>query len=130
MRNISLYPILTYLIAGIWLVNGLLCKVLDLVPRHERIVAAILGAPFSREFTLFIGIAEIIMAIWICSGYQSRLNAIGQITIILSMNLLEALLVPDLLLWGYMNIVYASIFCGVIYYWGFVLKAKEKRKRI
>jgi hypothetical protein len=29
------YQLLNYLIAAVWLVNGLFCKVLNLVPRHD-----------------------------------------------------------------------------------------------
>ncbi len=59
MLKLSLHPILTCLIAAVWLANGLLCKVLNLAPRHEQIVASILGNTYSREWTVSIGIAEI-----------------------------------------------------------------------
>ncbi len=35
--------ILNYLIAAVWIANGLFCKVLNLVPRHQEIVARIIG---------------------------------------------------------------------------------------
>ncbi len=38
-----LHQLLTYAIASVWLVNGLFCKVLNWVPRHQFIVARILG---------------------------------------------------------------------------------------
>jgi len=50
MRYENLYTIVTYLIAAVWLVNGLFCKVLHLTPRHERIVARILGEGISGLF--------------------------------------------------------------------------------
>jgi DoxX-like protein len=55
--------ILTFLIATVWLANGLLCKVLDFVPRHEQIVARILGNDYSRPLTILIGLSEIVMVI-------------------------------------------------------------------
>lgn len=64
------------------------------------------------------------MAIWIVTGYKSRLNAIIQIIVIAVMNMLEFILVPDLLLWGKMNSVFALLLIGVIYYNEFVLTAK------
>lgn len=109
----------------VWLVNGLYCKVLNQVPRHEEIVASILGETMSRPLTLLIGLSEIVMAIWIISRYQSKLNAIAQISIILLMNVLEFLLVPQLLLWGAYNFVFATIFAGLIYYTEFVLYDKN-----
>ncbi|PVH26906.1 DoxX-like family protein [Sphingobacterium corticibacter] len=124
----SLHTILTYLLTAVWLVNGLFCKVLKLVPRHEEIVATILGATYARELTLMIGCAEILMAIWIFSGLLSRFNAITQISIVMLMNVLEMILVPHLLLWGYMNLVFALLFCALIYYWEFTLNYGLKRK--
>jgi hypothetical protein len=108
--------IINYLIAGIWIGNGLFCKVLNLVPRHQEIVARILGNEHSRILTLLIGISEITMAAWILSGIRQRLNAISQIVVIASMNILEFFLVPDLLLWGRFNAVFASILIFSIYY--------------
>jgi hypothetical protein len=39
------------LIAAAWLVNGLFCKVLNFVPRHEEIVRRILGDEYSVFLT-------------------------------------------------------------------------------
>lgn len=117
----SLHTIFTHLLTAVWLVNGLFCKVLHLVPRHEEIVATILGATYSRELTLMIGFAEILMAIWIFSGLLSRFNAITQISIVMLMNVLEVIFAPHLLLWGYLNLAFAILFCALIYYWEFSL---------
>lgn len=116
MNQKSIQKILTFCIALIWLVNGLFCKVLDLVPRHEEIVARILGDEYSGILIMLIGIAEIVMAIWILSGFMKRFNAITQMIVIGTMNILEFLLAPDLLLWGKMNSFYAFILILVIYY--------------
>jgi hypothetical protein len=35
------------------------------------------------------------------------------------MNILEFALVPDLLLWGRLNLVFAVLFAVVIWWWGF-----------
>lgn len=59
------------------------------------------------------------MATWIVLDRQRKPTAIVQIAIILTMNTLESILVPDLLLWGYLNPVFAVLFCGLIYYHGF-----------
>ncbi len=94
------------------------------MPRHQEIVASILGNGHARLFTMLIGVSEIIMAIWILSGLRSRLNTIAQILIIAIMNILEFALVPDLLLWGKANIAFAFLFILLIYYNGFILKKK------
>jgi hypothetical protein len=108
--------LLKFAIAAIWLVNGLWCKLLNCVPRHEAIVARILGPQHAGLLTKMIGCLEIAMAVWILSGIKPRLNAVVQIMVIGSMNLLEALLAPDLLLWGRWNALFALLFMGLIYY--------------
>ncbi|GAB3741950.1 hypothetical protein GCM10027594_21550 [Hymenobacter agri] len=108
--------LLTLLIALVWLANGLLCKVLLLVPRHAAIVARILGPAHATSLTRLIGLGEIGMAAWVLSGIRPRWCAWAQIVLILSMNTLEALLAPDLLLWGRLNAVFAVLFCGLIYF--------------
>lgn len=115
---------LNYFFATVWIINGLFCKVLNLVPRHQEIVSKILGSEHARSLTILIGIAELGMAIWILSGIKSRLNAVTQIIIIASMNIIEFILVPDLLLWGKFNIVFAFLLILLIYYKEFYLKRK------
>lgn len=116
MKRKNLHLILKYLISLIWLINGLVCKVLNSVPRHEQIVAEIVSEDHSRILTILIGISEIFMALWIVSEIKSRLNAIVQIFIIATMNILELIYVPELLLWGKMNSVFALILILVIYF--------------
>lgn len=111
----KIYTSLTYCIATVWIANGLFCKVLNLVPRHEQIVATILGSSYSRTFTILIGFLEIAMAVWILSGFKSRLNAMFQIIIVAVMNTLEFMLVPYLLLWGKYNSIFALLFILVVY---------------
>jgi uncharacterized membrane protein YphA (DoxX/SURF4 family) len=124
MNTRKLYKILTFCIALVWILNGLFCKVLNLVPRHEQIVARILGDDYSRVLTILIGLSEILMAIWILSRFKPRLNAIAQISIVGLMNTLEFILVPDLLLWGKLNSLFALIFIMVVYFNEFYLNKK------
>ena len=109
------YKILLYLIATVWIANGLFCKVLNLVPRHEQIVARILGDDFSRPLTILIGLSEIGMAVWILSGIKTKLNVFAQIAIVVIMNTMEFILVPDLLLWGKLNSFFALCFVITVY---------------
>jgi len=115
MKRKWAHKLLSFCIAAIWIINGLFCKVLDLVPRHEHIVAKILDTEHARVLTILIGCSEILMAIWIVSNIRSRLNAIVQMLIIAVMNILEFMLVPDLLLWGRVNIIFAFILILIIY---------------
>ena len=116
MTDRKKHQLLNYFIAAVWLINGLLCKVLNLVPRHQEIVARILDNESSRLLTILIGSSEIVMAIWILSRAWTRINAIIQILVIATMNTIEFLLVPDLLLWGRANVIFAFLFILLIYY--------------
>ena len=122
--------LLHYLITTVWIANGLFCKVLNLVPRHQEIVARILNIDHPRFITLLIGIAEVGMAIWVLSNIRSRLNVIVQIIIILTMNTLEFFLAPDLLLWGKANAIFAFLFILLIYYKEFYLNNKITQKTL
>ncbi len=116
MQKNLLQSFFKYSIAIVWITNGLFCKVLNLVPRHEQIVERILGVEFSRPITVLIGISEIGIAIWFLSEIKSRLNTIAQIGIIATMNIIEFILVPDLLLWGKLNSFFALLFILAVYY--------------
>lgn len=123
MIHRSSYTI-TIAIALVWLINGLYCKILNSVPRHQQIVGEILGTNNARLFTTLIGIAEIVTAVWILSKIKFRFNGVVQIAVILSMNCMEFLLVPHLLLWGKWNIIFAVVLCAIIY-WHQVYKPKN-----
>lgn len=116
------YKILNSLIAFVWLANGFFCKVYNLVPRHQEIVERIIGSNHSRIITIIIGASEILMAIWILSNYKSKLNAISQIIIVATMNIIEFVLALDLLLWGKLNSLFALLFILLVYYTNFKIQ--------
>jgi hypothetical protein len=109
------YYLITACISLVWLLNGLFCKILHRVPRHELIVARILGAGIAPIATIVIGILETAMGIWILSRIKARLCAITQIIVVLSMNALEFILAPDLLLFGRVNAIVALAFVTVVW---------------
>lgn len=111
----------TIAIASVWLINGLFCKVLNLVPRHRQIVARILGGEHSAITTKAIGVSEILMFLWIISGIKSRLCAMLQIVVVAAMNIIEFILAPDLLLFGRANIILATILCIIVFINEFIL---------
>jgi hypothetical protein len=124
MRTIKVYNGLNYLIAAVWLINGLFCKMLNRVPRHKEIVARILNTDQVSFITFMIGVGEVLMAIWILTGIRTRFNAVTQIIVIAVMNTLEFFLTPDLLLWGKANAIFAFLFILLIYYREFHLSYK------
>lgn len=116
----------TYFISLVWFINGLFCKLLNLVPRHQQIVARILGDEYAALLTRTIGVLEIGMAFWVLSGIRSRLAALLQIILIATMNVIEAIAAPDLLLFGRANAFVALLFILVIYFNEFKNQAKPK----
>ena len=125
MKKNKKQKFITVMISLIWFINGFFCKILNLVPRHQEIVVRILNEKYARELTFTIGVLEILMTIWILSNYKSKFNAIIQIVIILSMNIMEFFLVPELLLWGRFNILFAIFLSIIIYYNEFHFKNKS-----
>ena len=120
--KVGIRTILTIAIALVWLINGLFCKLLNLVPRHQLIVSRILGEEYSGIATKAIGISEVLMFIWILSRIRSRLCAITQILVVAIMNIIEFILAPDLLLFGRINIILATVLIACIYINEFRLK--------
>lgn len=128
LARFTIHKLFTWLIALVWFANGLLCKVFNLVPRHQEIVASIMGNNNSRELTIAIGLLEICMGVWIISGIYKRWNALVQIVVVIVMNVIEYFMVPDLLLWGKWNALFAFIFVVVVFINGFVVEAKRSNK--
>jgi hypothetical protein len=116
---------LRWAIALVWLINGLWCKVLGQVPRHEAIAARVLGIDDTGGLIKLIGWSEILMAGWVFSRIQPRLNAWVQIGIVTLMNVLEFLLAPDLLLFGRVNALLAAGFVGLVY-WHSAVPVKQQ----
>ncbi len=119
--SFPLHKILTLVIALVWLINGLVCKLLNLVPRHQLIVSQILGKKHAGFFTKTIGFSELLMAAWIVSELKPQLCAMVQMIIVAAMNIIEFIAVPGLLLFGRINILVAAFFIVVVYCNTFVL---------
>jgi len=124
LKSNILHIILTILISIVWLANGLFAKVLGFVPRHQEIVARILGSDTSFTAIKIIGVLEICMFIWVISRKYTKLCAVIQIVTVITMNIIEFFLTPDLLLFGRFNIVIALIFVFIIYLNEFIIKPK------
>ena len=103
-------------IALVWLIMGLGCKVMGWEPRHEEIVARILGDEFAPTLIILIGLSEVGMAVWIISGLYAKLCAWTQMILVAVMNVMEITLTRDLLLFGWMNGLVAAAFIALIYF--------------
>lgn len=124
VNSSRLHTIVTFVIALVWFVNGFFCKILNFVPRHEAIVTRILGENHASFFTKAIGVGEVLVTIWIVSGIKPRFAAVFQIAMVAVMNVIEFFLVPDLLLFGKINIIFASMFIVFVYCHEFVWRSR------
>ncbi|MBX7058938.1 MAG: DoxX-like family protein [Leptospirales bacterium] len=86
-----------WIVASVWIFHGVYSKLLHQIPRHEGIVARILGPDVAPMLTLGIGAAEAAMGLWVLSGRWPKLCATLQSLIIPTMNGLEIVLARDLL---------------------------------
>lgn len=109
--------LLTLLLVVVWAVNGLWCKLLGQVPRHEQIVARVVGEALAPHLTLLIGLAELGMVLWILSDLLPRLCALTQAGVVMTMNVIEQLIAPDLLLFGRFNLLWATVFSALALLW-------------
>ncbi|GAB3011824.1 hypothetical protein GCM10027051_13060 [Niabella terrae] len=98
----------------------MLCKILNLVPRHEAIVARVFGNTHAHLYTIIIGVGEICLAIWTLGGQWPRLNALAQVLVIAVFNILGYLMAPDLLLFGSFSYIVAFLFMLLVCYNGFL----------
>ena len=101
---------------------------LDLVPRHQLIVARILGEEHSFLLTKVIGVMEILMFIWVISWVRPRLCTVTQIILVGTMNTIEFIVAPDLLLFGRVNLIVAICFMVVLFMNEFVLARNNHLK--
>ncbi len=101
-----------------------------MVPRHQQIVGEILGETHAWLLTKAIGVSEVLMVVWVLSRVKSKFCAIFQMIVVATMNIVEFICVPHLLLFGRFNIVLASIFIALIYVNEFILAKREVFNRV
>ena len=85
-------------VAAVWLVFGLVFKLAGLLPRHQLIVAAVVGEAAARPVTLAVGLGEAALGLWVLSGARPRTCAAVQTLAIATMNGLELSFARELLL--------------------------------
>ena len=88
--SLALPPILLVrgAVSGVWLYEGLWCKVLGREPRQARVVEAVpkLGPLMGRPFLFALGIVETLLAAWVLTGVTPGLCAIAQTALLVTLN--------------------------------------------
>ena len=88
-------------IALVWLYQGLWCKVLGGVPRHEAVIAAVpfIGPAAGHSTLITLGLLECGIGLWVLSGRWMRQAAVIQTVLLVAMNagglIWAAHLIPD-----------------------------------
>jgi hypothetical protein len=104
-------------IAAVWLTFGLVFKVLGLVPRHEAIVAAVVGDSLAPFATRTVGAAEVGVGLWVLSGRAPYPCAMVQTLLIVAMNAVELSRARDLLLAPSLMPLANTIFLAAVWLW-------------
>ncbi|MEM1059365.1 MAG: DoxX-like family protein [Verrucomicrobiota bacterium] len=102
--------------AGVWFFFGFVLKVLGAEPRHEAIVAAVLGSAVAGPATVLVGLGEIVLGVWVLSGWRPRICAAAQTAAILAMNTLELIFAQELLLSPIGMVLANTLFLSAVWY--------------
>ena len=75
-------------VAAVWLYEGFWNKILGRAPREAEVVAAVprFGARYGQPFLKILGIAEVVLAIWVMSGVFPGICSITQIALLIVLN--------------------------------------------
>lgn len=100
----------------VWLVFGIGFKALNLVPRHRRMIARVVGEERARLVTALVVLGECVLGLWMISGQYLVPCVSLQTLAIVSMNILEMRRARDLL-WSPVFMVCANVvFLGLGWY--------------
>ena len=112
------FRILAQIVIGsVWVFHGLYSKIFNGIPRHRLIVAKILGSANAALFTGAIGLLEVLLGIWVFTGWQPVASAIVQTAAIVAMNALEILRARELLISAIGMVVLNLGFLSLVWYW-------------
>lgn len=75
-------------VAAVWAYEGLWCKLLHGQPHELKIVESVpyFGAHVGRHVFHLIGVVEILLAGWACSGADATVCAVVQTVLLVAMN--------------------------------------------
>ncbi len=121
--------VLRILTAAVWFVFGIGFKVLNLVPRHRVIVAAVLGEAVAGPVTVLVGLAEAGIGVWILTGRWPRLCMAVQTAAIVAMNVLELMFARDHLLAPIPMVCANVIFLSVGWYCAVKTHAQNEARK-
>ena len=75
-------------VAGVWIYEGLWCKILGREKNELRIVQAVprYGQTYGRAFLLLLGWIELLLGSWVLSGFAPGVCALAQTVLLVALN--------------------------------------------
>jgi hypothetical protein len=75
-------------VAGVWLYEGLWCKLLNGQPRQVRVVAAMprYGARIATQLLKLLGIIEVLLSVWVLTRIAPIVCAVAQTALLVALN--------------------------------------------
>ena len=117
LESPTIHTLAQIAIGCVWIFHGLYSKVLNGIPRHRQIVERVLGKNVGHSATIAIGILEVLLGIWVFSGWQRVGCAVVQMLAIVGMNTLEIILAADLLI-SAVGMVFLNLgFLALVWLW-------------
>lgn len=104
-------------IGSVWVFHGLYSKLLNGIPRHRLIVGRVLGKKLPGTATKLIGLFEVLLGLWVFSGWERTSCAVVQTLALVGMNTLEILLAGDLLISAIGMVALNLGFLSLIWLW-------------
>ncbi len=101
----------------VWVFHGLYSKILNGIPRHQLIVAKILGANRAFFATKAIGILEVLLGCWVFLGWVPVVCAVVQTVALVAMNALEIALAAELLISSIGMVLLNVGFLSLVWLW-------------
>jgi hypothetical protein len=109
--------LLPLVIGSVWVFHGLYSKLLGGIPRHRAIVGRILGSHLAGIATPVIGGLEVLLGIWVFTGWRPVACAAVQTAALVTMNALEIALATDLLISALGMVLLNLGFLCLIWHW-------------
>lgn len=105
------------LIGSVWIFHGLYSKILNRIPRHRLIVGKILGAANAKFATRTIGLLEVLLGLWVFTGWLPVGCTVVQTVAIVAMNSLEIYLAGELLISAIGMVLLNLGFLSLAWHW-------------
>src|SRR5688572_19122912 len=116
-RPDAFYVFAQILIGAVWIFHGLYSKLLNGIPRHRLIVGKVLGSANAGIATRTIGVLEVLLGVWVLTGWQPVACAVVQTTALVAMNTLEIVMAAELLISAIGMVILNAGFLSVVWWW-------------